>query len=122
MTSPNAQLAEMARQIAELTAQNAKLKDQAKAQERAMTMSVSAKGALSLYGLGRFPVTLYVGAWRKILTQAQTISNFIDEGVKLGAFATSMDQPFVQPNSLPLKFKAKQAADAPKSAASSDAL
>lgn len=51
-----------------LRAENAKLK--AKNEARAMSrisLKVSEKGALSLYGLGRFPVTLYKGQWVKLL-------------------------------------------------------
>ena len=33
---------------------------------------VSAKGALSRYGLGRFPVTLYASQWRKIIADVKS--------------------------------------------------
>jgi hypothetical protein len=33
---------------------------------------VSAKGALSLYGLGRFPVTLYASQWRKVVAKVKS--------------------------------------------------
>ena len=33
---------------------------------------VSAKGALSRYGLGRFPVTLYASQWRKVIADVQS--------------------------------------------------
>ena len=42
-------------------------------------MKVSAKGALSVYGLGRFPVTLYEEQWEKLLAQASSIQAFIKE-------------------------------------------
>lgn len=44
---------------------------------RKLTMKVSDKGALSIYGLGRFPVTLYRGQWERLLSEADTISAFI---------------------------------------------
>lgn len=42
-----------------------------------MTMKVSAKGALSVYGLGRFPVTLYRGQWERLLGASDDITAFI---------------------------------------------
>ena len=42
-------------------------------------MKVSEKGALSVYGLGRFPVTLYREQWEKLLGMADQIRTFIQE-------------------------------------------
>jgi hypothetical protein len=42
-----------------------------------LSMKVSEKGALSVYGLGRFPVTLYRGQWEKLLDSAADIRQFI---------------------------------------------
>ena len=44
-----------------------------------LTMKVSEKGALSVYGMGRFPVTLYKEQWIKLLGIADDIKKFIDE-------------------------------------------
>ena len=44
---------------------------------KALTMKVSEKGALSIYGLGRFPVTLYRGQIERLLAAAPTIHAFI---------------------------------------------
>lgn len=44
-----------------------------------MSMKVSEKGALSVYGLGRFPVTLYREQWEKLLGMADEIRQFIQE-------------------------------------------
>ena len=44
---------------------------------RALTLKVSVKGALSLYGMGRFPVTLYREQWERVLTAAPEIRAFI---------------------------------------------
>ena len=40
-------------------------------------MNVSAKGAVSVYGMGRFPVTLYKEQWIKLLDMADEIRAFI---------------------------------------------
>ena len=40
-------------------------------------MKVSEKGALSIYGMGRFPVTLYKEQWLKLLDMADEIRGFI---------------------------------------------
>jgi hypothetical protein len=42
-------------------------------------LKVSAKGGLSLYGMGRFPVTLYEEQWLRILASAPEIEAFIRE-------------------------------------------
>ena len=44
-----------------------------------MSLKVSEKGALSVYGLGRFPVTLYREQWEKLLGMADEIRAFIQE-------------------------------------------
>jgi hypothetical protein len=41
------------------------------------SLRVSEKGALSVYGLGRFPVTLYREQWEKLLAMADDIREFI---------------------------------------------
>ena len=42
-------------------------------------LKVSQKGALSLYGMGRFPVTLYKEQWEKVLDFSDEIKTFIKE-------------------------------------------
>jgi len=44
---------------------------------KAITLKVSEKGALSIYGLGRFPVTLYRGQIERLLDHAPTMKTFI---------------------------------------------
>ena len=44
-----------------------------------MSLKVSEKGALSVYGLGRFPVTLYREQWEKLLGMSEEIRRFIQE-------------------------------------------
>jgi hypothetical protein len=46
---------------------------------RATSFKVSEKGAVSVYGLGRFPVTLYKEQWLKLLAMAEDIKKFIAE-------------------------------------------
>jgi hypothetical protein len=51
---------------------------------RATSIRVSEKGAVSVYGLGRFPVTLYKEQWLKLLDLTDDIRKFIAEnGAKL---------------------------------------
>ena len=50
---------------------------------RALTMKVSEKGALSIYGLGRFPVTLYRGQWERLFAARQQIADFIKTNANL---------------------------------------
>jgi len=47
--------------------------------QRGVFLKVSEKGGVSLYGLGRFPVTLYAEQWEKILDMAPEIRAFIAE-------------------------------------------
>jgi hypothetical protein len=42
-------------------------------------LKVSEKGGLSVYGMGRFPVTLYKEQWLKLLDMAEEIRTFIQE-------------------------------------------
>jgi hypothetical protein len=46
---------------------------------RGLTLRVSEKGGVSVYGLGRFPVTLYKEQWLKLLGMADEIRAFIRE-------------------------------------------
>lgn len=45
-------------------------------------LKVSEKGAVSLYGLGRFPVTLYKQQWERLLRMAPEIEVFLVENAK----------------------------------------
>ena len=63
-------------ELARLKAENERLKSQ---QGRASGMKVSEKGALSVYGLGRFPVTLYKEQWTKLLAMADDIKAFLKD-------------------------------------------
>ena len=68
--------AEMKAELERLRAENAKLKSKDSA---GLSLKVSEKGAVSLYGMGRFPVTLYKEQWLRILACASEIETFIHE-------------------------------------------
>ena len=63
-------------ELAKLKAENESLK---KSSARGISLKVSQKGAVSLYGMGRFPVTLYKEQWLKILDMSDVVRNFISE-------------------------------------------
>lgn len=63
-------------EIERLRAENESLKRPARGHT---FLKVSEKGALSVYGLGRFPVTLYREQWDKLLSMADEIRAFIGE-------------------------------------------
>ena len=65
---------EIRSELAKLKEENERLKGQ---QARGMSLKVSEKGALSVYGLGRFPVTLYKEQWTKLLDMADEIREFL---------------------------------------------
>lgn len=46
---------------------------------RGVSLKVSEKGGVSVYGLGRFPVTLYKEQWLKLLDMSDEIRRFIGE-------------------------------------------
>jgi hypothetical protein len=64
----------------ELKAKVAELEKQAQGRKRgALDFKVSEKGGVSVYGLGRFPVTLYYEQWIRLLDQAEQIREFMEE-------------------------------------------
>jgi hypothetical protein len=65
-------------EIERLKAENAALKTNQPARGT-LSMKVSEKGALSIYGMGRFPVTLYKEQWLKLLGIADEIKQFISD-------------------------------------------
>lgn len=64
-------------ELERLKAENEALKS-SKPSRGTLSMKVSEKGALSVYGMGRFPVTLYKEQWLKLLSIADEIKKFID--------------------------------------------
>lgn len=65
-------------ELERLKAENAALKTE-KAKPKDLTFKVSAKGAVSVYGMGRFPVTLYKEQWERLLVKKEQILEFIEE-------------------------------------------
>ena len=65
---------EMRAELERLRQENAALK---KGAARGVSLKVSEKGGLSVYGLGRFPVTLYKEQWTKLLDMSEEIRTFI---------------------------------------------
>ena len=67
---------DMKAELERLREENAALK---KGGPRGISMKVSEKGGLSIYGLGRFPVTLYKEQWTKLLELQDEIKKFLRE-------------------------------------------
>ena len=67
---------ELKLEIERLRTENENLKKPVRGQT---SLKVSEKGALSVYGMGKFPVTLYREQWEKLLGMADEIRQFIDE-------------------------------------------
>jgi hypothetical protein len=63
-------------ELERLRAENAALKARG---SRGVSLRVSEKGGVSVYGLGRFPVTLYKEQWAKLLDMADDIRAFMTE-------------------------------------------
>ena len=66
--------ADLKAELERLRAENEALKNKS---QRAVHMKVSEKGGLSVYGLGRFPVTLYKEQWQKLIGMADEIRDFL---------------------------------------------
>lgn len=70
---------ELAAELEKLKAENASLK---KARNAGITYKVSEKGAVSVYGLGRFPVTLYKEQWERLLASSDQLKAFIADNLE----------------------------------------
>ena len=66
---------EMKTELERLRNENAALK---KGAATGITMKVSEKGGLSVYGMGRFPITLYKEQWLKLMDMSDAIRSFIE--------------------------------------------
>jgi hypothetical protein len=65
---------ELKAELERLRQENAALK---KGAGSGLRLKVSEKGAVSVYGMGRFPVTLYKEQWLRLLDKADDIRDFI---------------------------------------------
>ena len=66
----------MQAELERLREENAKLKNKEKS---GISLKVSEKGVVAVYGMGRFPVTLYKEQWLRLLAAAEEIEAFIRE-------------------------------------------
>ena len=67
---------DMRAELERLRAENERLKNRG---ARGVSLKVSEKGGVSVYGLGRFPVTLYKEQWTRLLDMADDIRAFIKD-------------------------------------------
>jgi hypothetical protein len=67
---------EMKKELDRLRAENEALK---KRSQSRVSIKVSEKGGVSVYGMGRFPITFYKEQWEKLLDMAEEIKAFIRE-------------------------------------------
>ncbi len=66
--------------LARLEAENQALREQTEQKKDSqLRLKVSEKGGLSVYGLGRFPVTLYKEQWARLLDYTDEIRSFLKE-------------------------------------------
>jgi hypothetical protein len=70
--------------LARLEAENKALREQVEQRRPGqLRLKVSEKGGVSVYGLGRFPVTLYKEQWTRLLDHAEEIKSFLKENDQL---------------------------------------
>ncbi len=62
----------------ELKARVQELEKQTQRKRGSLDFKVSEKGGMSVYGLGRFPVTLYYEQWIRLLDQTDQIREFLE--------------------------------------------
>lgn len=67
---------DLKKELERLRSENERLK---KGGSKGLSLKVSEKGGVSVYGLGRFPVTLYKEQWKKLLDMSEEIRNFIQD-------------------------------------------
>ena len=76
MAIPQSQLATLSREQLEAMVM-------ASHKARKVTLKVTEKGGVSMYGLGRFPVTLYRGQWERLIAAADDVTSFIAANASL---------------------------------------
>jgi hypothetical protein len=67
---------ELKTELERLRAENEALK---RSSSKGLSLRVSEKGAVSVYGLGRFPVTLYKEQWLRLLDMSDDVRGFIKQ-------------------------------------------
>ena len=73
-------LVDLQAELALLRSENAKLK----AGKASNGMKYTEKGGVSVYGMGRFPVTLYASQWESLWDRQDEIKEFIKAGIESG--------------------------------------
>lgn len=73
VTAPVDDMAVIMAELNRLRQENAKLKDKTPSGG----IKVSEKGGISVYGLARFPITMYEGQWAKLLAMSEELKTFI---------------------------------------------
>lgn len=68
--------AEMKAELERLQKENESLKART---SKGISLKVSEKGGVSVYGMGRFPITLYKEQWIKLLDMSDDLRRFIEE-------------------------------------------
>lgn len=89
--------AELQNELERLRAENEALR-QAKLFSGKLSIKVSDKGAVSVYGMGRFPVTLYKEQWEKLFAHKAEIETFIQANAK--SLATKDTKPTAETKSI----------------------
>lgn len=74
LAEANAKRESLEKEIAALKAEQAELRSE---QRKEFKLKVSEKGAISVYGFGRFPVTLYPDQMQRLLSHSAEITEFI---------------------------------------------
>ena len=64
-------------ELAALRAENERLRAN-QAKSRSLSYKVSEKGAVSIYGMGRFPITLYVGQFDRLMADMDNLKAFVE--------------------------------------------
>lgn len=67
---------DLQKELERLREENDRLKNRRSGE---LSLKVSEKGAVSVYGMGRFPVTLYQEQWERLLAHSDAIRKFIEE-------------------------------------------
>lgn len=67
---------DLQKELERLREENDRLKNRRSGE---LSLKVSEKGAVSVYGMGRFPVTLYQEQWERLLAHSDAIRAFIEE-------------------------------------------
>jgi hypothetical protein len=75
----SANMSELQAEIVRLKAEKARLlaEKAAKTMAKGLSYKISEKGGLSVYGMGRWPVTLYREQWERLLNHSEELKGFM---------------------------------------------